>query len=452
MRKLFHKEFTNGSRLVRLFTVWCHLETVMVRKIVIAVLSIALVGGLALPARAQPGSRQVSVADVAAAVLQSNLQLRAAAFDVAVAQAQLAQARGARGPQAGLAGGYTLNQQQPFGLDPNVYAMGVAITYPLSTGGSLEAQIALAEANLRGAQATYQRAKQQVVYAAEQTYLQGLLAFESMAAAQRAIDAATESLRVAQAKFSAGASARFDVLQAEVAAANAEQIKVQAQTGVANAQATLNAALNLSLDTPLELTGALMPQPGEATLADAIARALRDRPDLVALQSRIAAAQAGLDLARSGGQPIVSLGTGYALSNAGGLSPYAFGNWSVSLNVVLSVFDGGVTQEKIRQAQFQLEQLKVRDAQTRQQVELEVRQAWLAAQRATGELTAATKAVEQGRESARLASARYQAGVGTSLELLSAQSGLAQAEQALASARYDQNAARIQLILATGSL
>src|SRR2546426_93184 len=369
MRKLFHKEFTNGSRLVRLFTVWCHLETVMVRKIVIAVLSVALVGGLTLPARAQSGSsRQVSVADVAAAVLQSNLQLRAAAFDVAVAQAQLAQARGARGPQAGLAGGYTLNQQQPFGLDPNVYAMGVAITYPLSTGGSLEAQIALAQANLRGA------------------------------------------------------------------------------------QATLNAALNLSLDTPLELTGAQMPQPGEATLADAIARALRDRPDLAALQSRIAAAQAGLDLARSGGQPIVSLGTGYALSNAGGLSPYAFGNWSVSLNVVLSVFDGGVTQEKIRQAQFQLEQLKVRDAQTRQQVELEVRQAWLAAQRATGELTAATKAVEQGRESARLAGARYQAGVGTSLELLSAQSGLAQAAQALASARYDQNAARIQLILATGSL
>src|SRR2546428_13956288 len=117
MRKLFHKEFTNGSRLVRLFTVWCHLERVMVRKIVIAVLSIALVGGLALPARAQPGSRQVSVADVAAAVLQSNLQLRAAAFDVAVAQAQLAQARGARGPQPALPAGKISNNQHPLGLD-----------------------------------------------------------------------------------------------------------------------------------------------------------------------------------------------------------------------------------------------------------------------------------------------------------------------------------------------
>src|SRR2546426_10866331 len=105
MRKLFHKGFTNGSRLVRLFTVWCHLETVMVRKIVIAVLSIALVGGLALPARAQPGSRQVSVADVAAAVLQSNLQLRADAIDVAVAQTLFHHARGARGTQARLAAG-----------------------------------------------------------------------------------------------------------------------------------------------------------------------------------------------------------------------------------------------------------------------------------------------------------------------------------------------------------
>src|SRR2546428_112081 len=147
----------------------------MVRKIVIAVLSVALVGGLTLPARAQSvSSRQVSVADVAAAVLQSNLQLRAAAFHVEDAHALLAQAG---------------------------------------------------------------------------------------------------------AKSSAGASPRFYVLQAEVASVKGDEIKVQPQTGVANAKATLNAALNISLDTPLEPTGAKIPQPRKATLAEAIARALRDRTD-----------------------------------------------------------------------------------------------------------------------------------------------------------------------------
>src|SRR5947209_1325201 len=300
-------------------------------------------------AQGGPAVRQISFADVAAAVVQSNFQLRAAALNVAIAQAQLAQAQGGQMPQATLSGSYTRTQEPPpaFLLNPNIYAAGVAISYPLSTGGRVEAQIALAQANLRGAQASFNRTKQQLVHSAEQIYLQGLLASESVAAARRALDAASESLRVARVRFSSGAAAQFDVLQAEVAMANAEQTLVQAQTGVANAAAGLKAALSLPLDTPLQLTDTLAPRPVEGTLASAVAAALAQ----------------------------------------------ASGRW-----------------------------------------------------------TAATKAAELGRESARLASARYTTGVGTSLELLSAQATLAQAELSLASAPYDQNAARIQLILATGSL
>ena len=445
----------------------------MKRLIGLVLVSIALASTLVAPANAQPATRRVSFADVATAVVQNNLQLRAAALDVSVAQAQLAQAQGARLPQVGVSGSYTRNQERPgqtvsfanpFGptppvitiafpsLDPNVYAARLGISYPLFTGGRLEAQIALAQANLRGAEATFNRAKQQVVYSALQIYLQGLLAAENIAAARRALETANESLRVAQARLSTGAAPQFDVLQAEVAVANAEQTLVRAQTGAGSAQINLNAALNLGQDTPLELTDTLAPRPVDGTLADAIARALRDRPDLVAFRNQIAAAQAGIDVAASGGRPIVSLGAGYDLNNSNGQSNGVFGSWSVTLGVTLSVFDGGITQAKIRAAQVRLEQLKIREAQTRQQIELDVRQAWLALQQAAGELAAATKAVEQGREAARLAGVRYQAGVGTSLELVTAQSTLASAELSLASARFNQNGARIQLILATGSV
>lgn len=424
----------------------------MIRNVTVAFLGIAIAIGSAVPAAAQAGPRQVSLADVGAAVVQNNLQLRAAALDVAIAQAQLAQAQGSAMPQAGLSASYTRNQQSPFPVDPNVYAAGVSVAYPLYTGGRVEAQVALAQANLRGAQATFNRTRQQLVHSAEQLYLQGLLAGENVAAAQRAMSAANESLRVARARFSTGAAAQFDVLQAEVAVANAEQTLVQAQTGVADTVAALNAALNLPLDTPLQLTDTLTPRPVEGALPAAIAAALRDRPDLVAVQSQIAVAQAGIDLAGSGGRPAVYLSAGYEFSNLNGQAPYVFGGWLATLSVTLSVFDGGITQSKVREAQLQLEQLKVREAQLRQQVELDVRTAWLALQQATGRLAAATKAAEQGRESARLAAARYTSGVGTSLELLSAQAALAQGELSLASARFDQNVARIQLILATGSL
>src|SRR5438093_3409259 len=165
-------------------------------------IALAVLLALTTPASAQPfdvaqggpAARQISFADVAAAVVQSNFQLRAAALNIAIAQAQLAQAQGGQMPQATLSGSYTRTQEPPaFPLDPNIYAAGVAISYPLSTGGRVEAQIALAQANLRGAQASFNRTKQQLVHSAEQIYLQGLLASESVAAARRALDAASES-------------------------------------------------------------------------------------------------------------------------------------------------------------------------------------------------------------------------------------------------------------------
>jgi outer membrane protein len=422
---------------------------------IVSLLLAAFLAG-ALPAGvgaegAQPAPRRVSFADVTAAAVENNLQLRAAAFDVAIAQAQLIQARGGKLPQAALSSSYARTQELPL-LYPNVYATGLAIAYPLSTGGNLEAQIGLAEANLRGAQATYQRTRQQVLYSAELAYLQGLLAAENAAAARRAMASAIESLRVARARFSAGAAARLDVLQAEVAAANAEQALIQAQAGMASAETGMSAVLNLPLETSLEFTDALALRRVDGTLADAIVRALRERPDMAAFQSQIEVAQASLEVARTGGRPTVSLGVGYGLDNANGLSTDILGSWSVSLRATLPVFDGGVTQAKIREAQLRLQQVRAREAQVRQQVELDVRQAWLGLQQGAGRLTAATKAVEQGRESVRLAAARYQSGVGTSLELLTAQSNLAASEQTLASARYDQNVAQAQLLLATGSL
>jgi outer membrane protein TolC len=425
----------------------------MIKKIITSLLGIMILASLALPAGAQPASRRVSFADVTTAVVDNNLQLRAAAFDVAVARAELAQAEGARAPQTALSGSYTRTQQQPNpAIDPNIYTAGLNVTYPLSTGGRLEAQVALAQANLQGAQATYDRTRQQLVFGARQLYLQGLLAAENVAAAQRAMNAANESLRVARARLGAGAASQFDVLQAEVAVANAEQSMVQAQAGVASAQASLNATLNLPQDTSLELTDTLSPRPVTTTLDAAVEQALRDRPDLIALRSRIIAAQAGIDLASSGGQPSIGLGAGYGVTNASGQSPYVYGSWSVTLSATMAVFDGGITEAKVREARDQVNQLKTREAQTKQQVELDVRLAWLGLDQAAGRLAAATKAVEQGRESSRLAAARYSAGVGTQLELLSAQSALAQSELSLAAARFDQNVARIQLILATGSL
>ncbi|MGH8629349.1 MAG: TolC family protein, partial [Burkholderiales bacterium] len=328
-----------------------------------------ILGTLVRPAPAQPAPRRLSFAEVAVGVLQANLRLRAAAFDVAVAEAQLAQARGARLPHATVSGSYTrfgdrpgqtLTIPNPFGaappeitftlppLDPNQFLARLTLQFPLYTGGRLESQVAMAEANLRGARAVFERTKEQTLFTTRSVYLQMLLAQENVAAAQRARNQAQENLRVAQARLQTGAAPQFDVLQAEVAVAGAEQSVVRAQTGVQTARTELVAALNVPLDALVDLTDTLAPQPVSGTLADAIAQASRDRPELIEVRSRLEVAKAGIELAASGGRPSVTVSAGYDVS--GNATSSLTGAWFVALGVTLSVFDGGITRERIREA------------------------------------------------------------------------------------------------------
>lgn len=423
----------------------------------------------AAPAAAQPAPRRLSSAEAVTLALQQNLGLRAAALDVAVAEAQLAQARAAAGPQLNLSASYTYLRQpgqtlsfpNPSGgpppiltvqippPDPHQVLLRLSAQYPLYTGGRLEAQIALAEANVRGARAVLERTKQQVVFQVQQTYLQLLLARENEAASRRAVEAAEESVRVARARLVAGAAAPFDVLQAQVSLANAQQALARAQTQVGTAQGALASLINLALDTPIDPTDVLQPHSVQETLEEAVQRALRQRPELEELRARAQAARASIELARSGGKPNVALAAQYDWS---GPTAQLGSSWSVTLAVTLSLYDGGITQQRVREAELRLDQLATVEAQTRQRVELEVRQAWLALQQAVPELVAAQRAVDQAREALRIARVRFEAGVGTSLELVSAQAQLAQAEVGLAAARFNQNLARLQLMLATGSL
>jgi outer membrane protein TolC len=435
-------------------------------------LVLALVVAIALPAAAwaQPAPRRLSFGDLAAAIAQNNLQLRAAAFDVAIAQAQLAQARGGKLPQLSLTGSYTTSQQRPGtattipnpfipngppitfivpGPEPVQVLLRVGLQYPLYTGGRLESQIALAEATVRGAQAVFERTTQQVVFSAQQAYLRALLTRENLIATQRTLEQAEESLRVARARVQAGVVAGFDELQAEVTVTRAQQGIVRTRSEVRNADASLNALLNERLDAGLELTDKLEPRPVGGTQDAAIASALRRRPELVEFQARIEATRASIELAASGARPSVSVGANYDVS---GTPSSNSGAWSATLSVTLMLFDGGITRQRIREAELKLEQLKAQEAQTRQRIELEVRQAWIALEQAAGELVAASKAVEQAREAARIAAVRYEAGLSILLEVTSAQATLAQAEFDLATARFSQNVARVQLILAVGDI
>lgn len=421
-----------------------------------------------------PAPRPVTLAEALTAAAQNNLGLRVAAFEVTVARAQLAQVEALKAGQLVLTASYTrINERDggtlvfPAGTipgfpttitvplpppTPNLYNAVLTYQYPVFTGGRIESQIALAQANLKGAEAALERAKQQVVLDVKQAYYQLLLAEAAIDVAARTFASAEENLRVARARVAAGASPRFDEVQAEVNRANARQGVIRARNAAALAQHGLNAVMALPLDTVLSPRERMSVVPVRSEGAALIRRALENRPELAEHQARISAALAAIEIARANGRPALILSGGPSYGNAAGStgSPTAAAGWSVTLSATVPLFDGGVTAQRIREAEARVEQLRVAEAQLRQGIELDVRRVLLNVSSAVEELATADKIIEQAQEGLRIANVRFSAGVSTNLEVITSQAALSQAEANRIQALFSLNVARAQLERAVG--
>lgn len=427
-----------------------------------------------VPPQGTPAQRPITLVEALTVAAQSNLSLRVAAFEVTVARAQLAQAENVRAGQLVLTGSYTrINERDggtivfPAGTipgitttitvtlpppTPNLYTAALNYQYPVFTGGRIESAIALAQANLRGAEAALERVKQQIVLDVKLAYYQVLLAQAGIDVAVRTLASAEENLRVARARVAAGASPRFDEVQAEVSQANARQGLIRARNSTALAQHGLNAVLALPLDTALAPRETMTAIPVRTEVVALLRRALEGRPEMAEHQARVAAAMAAIEIARANGRPALILSGGPSFGNtAGGAGgPTATAGWSVTLSATVPLFDGGVTAERIREAEVRVEQLRAVEAQVRQGIELDVRRALLNVASAVEELATADKIVEQAQEGLRIANVRFAAGVSTNLEVVIAQASLSQGEANRIQALFNVNVARAQLERAAG--
>jgi outer membrane protein TolC len=427
------------------------------------------------PAAPAQAPRAITLAEVLTLAAQHSPALRVAAFEVAVARAQLAQAEAVRAGTVVLTGSYTRVNERgggaiviPGGTIPGVptpitiplppptadlYTTALTFQYPLHTGGRIEAQVALARANLQGAEAALERTKQQLILEAKQAYYQMLLARAGVEVAQRTLAAAEEHLRVARARVAAGTSPRFDEVSAEVNVANARQGTIRAHNALALAQHALAALMGLAMDVPLEPREGMSAVAVRTDLAALLRRAMDARPELAEHRARIAAAAAAIEVARSGARPALVLSGGPTWGNTTGAGLGTAGTalgWSLTLAATVPLFDGGVTAQRVREAEVRVAQLQAAEVQLRQGIELEVRRALLNLAAAAEELATADAAVQQAAEGLRIANVRFAAGVSTNLEVITAQAALSQAEANRIQALFNVTVARAQLERAVG--
>lgn len=297
----------------------------------------------------------------------------------------------------------------------------------------------------------------QVVFDVRTQFYQALLAREQIGVEEQNVNYLSEQLKIAQDRFEANTISKFDVLRAEVELANAKPALIRARNNYRTAIDELYRVIGYQSHREhaydgTEISGELTFDPIRYGLADSLDKAMTARPELQQLDTIIKAYEAGVDVAKAGYYPNVSIYGGYALDKSPISEDFSdsLEGWRVGIRSSWAIFDGRATRGRIIQARSQLRQVELDKKELTLAIEVDVRRAVSALQEA-GELAqAAEKVVEQGREALRLAEVRYEVGAATQLELLQSRVALTEAETNLLSANYSYLVAVAQLSRATG--
>jgi len=337
-------------------------------------------------------------------------------------------------------------------------------------GGRIHEAVAAAKFGSDAARYDLERQIQSVEFNVASSYYAALQARHQLQVARDSLNLAQVQLKLVQAQFKAGVASRADVLTAQLPVAQAELAVAQAANGEQTQLALMLDTMGLPAQTPVTISDeSASPVPLPA-LADVLAIANRDRPDLLAAQSSANAAAASLRSARLGLFPSIS-GTGSTNTNSskqttdqpntGGSGPPTIStttsgvyapSWSIGLSLSVPIFDGGLTRGETAQAQGSLDQANANLKTTQLLVSLNIQQAYLGVETAQAGLTAADAEYAQARTVLDVTNAQYKAGVTTLPLLLNAQVALAKAEGDQVNALYTYKTAWQQLLISEGTL
>ena len=454
--------------------------------------------GAALPALAQTNSssgvstnvpgwvtQPLSIVDALNLTLRQNSTLVKARADLESSRGLVIETRAVALPTVSATGKYTYSepsavQQFPFSTNsvtgtnsppsgntnsangfkvPNQsWNAGIQIVQNIYTGGRLMSAIRAARLQKEQAVFQYKTAIADALLATRVAYYDVLVAEQQITVNEASVNLLNRELEDQQRRYDAGTVPRFNVLQAEVAVANARPPLIRARNAYRVAKNNLSNLLGYNLprdvweDIPLNLTDKLEANAYNIELPVAIAQALDRRTELAALQRTEGLQRENIINARAGYKPTVQAFAGYNWQSSEfdtDLS-HEFDGWQVGGQLSWNIFDGFATRGRVIQAKAQFEHAKADVEDRARQIELEVRTDYSSFIEAREVLESQLKVQEEAEEALRLATARSDAGTGTRLDVLNAETQLTQARTTQVEALHDYVVARARFERAIG--
>ena len=251
---------------------------------------------LGLAAQETAPARSMALPEFVERVLKSNLDAAAARFNVTSAEAQVSINRLFPDPQ--LTSG--ISSKELYGpaksSNPTQYTVGLAWT--LELGGKRAARVALAQTGVRKAQADLETFLSDLRLTAINAFVDATRARLILERKRKTLDGFQEVVRLNDIRFQAGDIGGVELAQSRVEAQRFEGEVYGAEADLKSAEAALRPLLNQD-QTPVPSAGELDAEIRTFTVDEVLARALKNRADLVAVRSGLVLAEDELRLAQA---------------------------------------------------------------------------------------------------------------------------------------------------------
>lgn len=396
----------------------------------------------------------LTVADARHRALEFNRGYLVAKEEVTKAQSDITKARAGALPSLSAGGSYSRNFIIPSffaKMDNEVreietsfsnnFTASISLRQPLWQGGKVFTALSIAKLYKEYSEKQAEATKAVVVQNAEVLFYTAILEKSRLEVLEKAFEATSHNAEIIEKLYSQGLVSEFEVLRARVEKANIQPAILNAESEVRLSEKRLKSFLGIDLNESI----GLVEEVGDTSLIDLpplgalVDTALARRPEMQQADLLTEISHKAIRVAKGGYYPSLDAISSYSwqsVSDDFTLSGHTAESWTAGITLSIPIFTGGYTRGEVKQRRSEYRQASLAARQLRDDIKLEVEQVYDQLKQAKKALDIQKETISQAEEGLRIANLRYQTGVGTLLEVLSAQAALTEARNSKAQAMF----------------
>ena len=329
--------------------------------------------------------------------------------------------------------------------DYNQYLVALGVTQNIYDFGRREYKVQAAQEDLKAYGWDLKDTRLGVIDEIRQGYYAVLLADRGVKVREKELERTQLFLRQAKGFYQVGLKPRIDVTQAELQLIQAQKASLKAKNDLSVSRVNLQKSLGLETSRDYTLRDDLEADQVQWNLEDMRKEALAAQPTLNRLRTLVQYWEAQVKAAERDFWPKLDGSANWGRSGTDSQGGYYDNSWNVGVQLTVPIFSGFASRAKVEENRAALNQAKATARNQELQILSTVESGYLNLILAGKQIEVARQAQRTARENLDLAEGRYQAGVGTMLEVTDARVSWIQSENDYIQSFYDYRVARYSL-------